>query len=168
MTPDALIYVMTAAVVVGALALLLQALMLVGVYKSTKATKEQVEVIAGHAESLVQSAQRTVEQTRKQINEVSTKAGEILDLSRKQLVRIDEVLGEATMRAKSQMDRVEMVLDDSVSRIHETANLIHDGILRPVREINGFVVGIRTALEYLVRGQRTTVADATHDDEMFI
>ena len=68
MTPDALIYVMTAAVVVGALALLLQALMLVGVYKSTKATKEQVEVIAGHAESLVQSAQRTVEQTRKQIN----------------------------------------------------------------------------------------------------
>ena len=159
---------MTAAVVVGALALLLQALMLVGVYKSTKATKEQVQVLAGHAESLVQSAQRTIEQTRKQINDVSTKAGEILDLSRKQLVRIDEVLGEATLRAKSQMDRVEMVLDDSISRVHETANLIHDGVLRPVREVNGFVVGIRAALEYFFQGQRTSVADATHDDEMFI
>jgi CBS-domain-containing membrane protein len=159
---------MTAAVVVAALALVVQALMLVGVYKSSKATKEQVQLIAGHAESLAQSVQRTVEQSRKQISEVSTKANEVLDLTRTQLVRIDEVLGEATSRARIQMDRVEMIVDDTVSRLHATANLIHDGILRPIREVNGFAVGIRTALEHLIRGRRPTVAQATHDEEMFI
>lgn len=168
MTPEALMYVMAAAVVVAALALLLQAVMLVGVYRSSKATKEQVGIIAGHVESLTQSAQRTVEQSRKQITEVTTKATEVLDLTRTQLVRIDEVLSEATARAKIQMDRVEMVLDDTISRLHETTTLVQNGILRPLREINGFVVGVRTALAHLLHGRRPTVEQATHDEEMFI
>lgn len=166
--PEPLIYVMAAAVIVSALALVVQALLLFGVYRSSMATKEHVTMIAGHAESLVQSAQRAVEQGRKQVSDVSTKAGEILDLTRTQLVRVDEVLAEATSRAKVQMDRVELVLDDTVNRLHETANVVHDGILRPLREINGLAVGVRAALEYLIRGRRTTVEQATHDDEMFI
>jgi hypothetical protein len=165
---EALLNVLIGAVIVAAVALVLQAFFLFGVYRSSMATKEQVTLIAGHVESLAASVQKTVEQSRKQITDVSTKANEVLDLTRKQLVRIDEVLGEATSRARIQMDRVELILDDTVSRLHETTNLVQDGILRPLREINGFAVGIRAALEYLIHGRRITVEQATHDDEMFI
>ena len=168
MSSDALLYVMAGAVVVSALALILQALMLVGVYKSSAALRETVTRMAGQVESVVESVQRSQEQTRKQISEVATKASEVLDLAHKQLVRIDDVLGDAVTRAKVQMDRVELILDDSIGKLQETTSLLHKGILRPVREINGLAAGIQAALGFLFRGQRLTVEQATHDEEMFI
>lgn len=168
MSPDALIYVMTGAVVVSAVALVIQAGLLFGVYKASKATRDQITVVAGHAESLLQSAQKALEQSRKQINDATTKGNEILDLTRKQLVRVDEVMAEATSRARIQMDRVEMVLDDTVSRLHATANMMHDGVMRPLREINAILAGVRTGLSFFFGGRRITVEQATHDEEMFI
>ncbi|RPI12024.1 MAG: hypothetical protein EHM65_06435 [Acidobacteriales bacterium] len=168
MSTDALLYVMAGAVVVSALALILQALMLVGVYKSTKALRETATRTAGQVESLVESLQRSQEQTRKQISEVATKAGEVLDLAHKQLIRIDDVLGDAVGRARIQMDRVELILDDSIGKLQETTALLQKGILRPVREINGVAAGVQAALSFLFRSQRMTVEQATHDEEMFI
>jgi hypothetical protein len=119
-------------------------------------------------ESFVVSTQRSLEQSRKQVSEVATKTGEVLDLTYKQLVRIDEVLGDATSRARIQMDRVELILDDTLSRLHETTALLNKGILRPIREINGVAAGVQAALASLFSGRRLTVERATHDDEMFI
>lgn len=166
--PAELINVLIAAVFVAAVAAVLQACFLYGAWRSTVAIKEQTRILADHAESLVTSAQRALEQSRKEIVEVTTKASDVLDLSHKHLLRIDEVLSDAAARAKVQMDRVELIVDDTVSRVHETVGLLQDGLLRPLREINGFAAGIRAALQQLVRGRRMTVEQATHDDEMFI
>jgi len=168
MNPDALVYVMAGAILISASALVLQACLFVGFYKSARATRDQVSVIAGHVESSAQSAQRTLEQSRKQISDVATKAGEVLDLAHQQLVRVDEVLGEATTRARIQMERVELILDDTIGKLEETAALLNKGILRPVREINAVAAGIQAGLSYLFSGKRLTVERATHDEEMFI
>jgi phage-related minor tail protein len=168
MSTDPLIYVMAAAAVVGAIALVMQALMLLGVYKSSKATHEQVTLISVRVESFFDSTGRAVEQSRKQLAEVTAKAGEVLDLTHKQLVRIDDFLGEVTSRAQVQMDRVELILDDTMSRLHETAVLLNKGVLRPIREVNAVAAGIQAALSALFRGQRLSVEQATHDEEMFI
>ena len=92
----------------------------------------------------------------------------MLDTTQKQLVRVDDVLGEATSRAKVQMERVELVLDDTISRVHGTVMELNNGILRPLRELNGLALGIRAAFQHLVRGGRPNVAQATSDEEMFI
>jgi len=168
MSPEALAYIVAAGTVVAALAIVMQAIMMVAVHKSTKAAKEQITIISGHVESLAEAAQKTLEQSRKQLSDVTGKANEVLSLTRTQLVRIDEVMNEATARAKVQMDRLELVLDDTISRLHETTAAIHSGVMRPLREINGVAAGLRAGLEYLLRGRRATVEQATHDEEMFI
>jgi hypothetical protein len=61
-----------------------------------------------------------------------------------------------------------MVIDDTMSRAHETVAMVHGGILRPLREIHGIAAGVRTAINHLARGGRPSVAQATHDEEMFI
>jgi hypothetical protein len=61
-----------------------------------------------------------------------------------------------------------MVVDDTVSRVHESVTAVHNGLLRPVREIQGIATGVRTAVEHFLRGGRPSVAQATQDDEMFI
>jgi hypothetical protein len=168
MNGEALLYVMASAVVVSAVALVLQALLLLGVYKASKATHQQVTVMSDRAASFFEATGRSIEQSRKQLTEVAVKTSSVLDLTQTQLTRIDEFLGEATLRARIQMDRVEMVLDDTVSGLYATAALLNKGILRPVREMNAVAAGVQAALASLFRGQRSSVERATHDEEMFI
>jgi len=168
MTPDALLYVMTGAVIVSAAALIFQAALLLGVYKQSKAIRSQVTIIAGHTESFLQSALLSLEQSRKQISAVAAKSSQVLDLAHKQLVRVDEVLGEATGRARIQMERVDLVLDDTVARMHEALALLTNGVIRPIREVTAVAAGVEAGLRYLFRSQRRTVERATSDEEMFI
>jgi hypothetical protein len=66
------------------------------------------------------------------------------------------------------MDRIEMVMDDTVDRFQETTTLLQNSVVRPLRQINALVAGLRATLSFLAGGRRTTVDEATHDEEMFI
>jgi len=168
MTQEALLYVMAAAVGIAALALLLQAGLLFVMNRSVKALKEQIAEMAPRIGSVAESAEKTLQESRKQIGDITARAGDILETTRAQLARTDAFLAEATTRARVQMDRLELVLDDSIGRIHETIALVNDGVLRPLRQINGIAVGVRSAIGYLLRGGRPNVSQATTDEEMFI
>jgi hypothetical protein len=168
MPAEALMNVITAAVVVSALALLLQTLMLFGMFRSVKALRQQVAEFLPKAQTFLANTEKSLADSRREIQEVTTKAGSVLDSTQKQLVRVDDLLGDATTRAKAQLERVELVLDDSVGRIHRTVVELNEGILRPLREINGLAIGLRVAFQTLLRGGRPNVAQATSDEEMFI
>jgi hypothetical protein len=168
MDQTTLLYVMTAFVIIAAVALSIQAGMLVAVNKKTKDLQDKITPLVPQVESLVETTKATVELSRKQIAEITSRANDVLDSTKNQLAMVEEVLSDATARARVQMDRVELVLDDTLSRAHETVALLHSGIMRPLREINGVTAGIRAALAFLSRGDRPSVAQATSDEEMFI
>ena len=163
-----LLYVMTAFVIISAIALCIQAGMLAAMYQTTRALQQKIDPLVPKVESLVERANSTVEQSGKQITEITTRANDILDSTKRQLAIVEEVVGDAAARAKVQMERVELVLDDTLSRAHETVAVVHDGIMRPLREVNGIAAGVRAALSSLARGNRPTVDQATSDEEMFI
>ncbi|MGB6941596.1 MAG: hypothetical protein WBE37_04240 [Bryobacteraceae bacterium] len=163
-----LLYVMTAFVIISAIALCIQAGMLAAMYRTTRALQQKIDPLVPKVESLVERANSTVEQSGKQITEITTRANDILDSTKRQLAIVEEVVGDAAARAKVQMERVELVLDDTLSRAHETVSVVHDGIMRPLREVNGIAAGVRAALNSLARGNRPTVDQATSDEEMFI
>ncbi len=168
MDPNALLYVMTAFVIIAAIALCIQAGMLAAMYRTTKAMQMQIQPLVPKVESLVETTKTTVEQSRKQIVDVTTRANEILDSTKRQLAMVEDVVSDASARAKVQLERVELVLDDTLNRAHETVATVHDGIMRPLREINGIAAGIKTALAYMARGNRPSPDQATSDEEMFI
>ncbi len=164
----ALLSIIAAFVFIAAVALCIQAGFLFGLYRSAKALEQKLVPLIPRVESLVDATRTTVDQSRKQIIDITTKTNEILDSTRSQLAKVEDVVTDATQRAKIQMERVELVLDDTMSRAHETVAVVHNGIMRPLREINAVAIGIRTAVAYLARGNRTSVAQATSDEEMFI
>ena len=57
---------------------------------------------------------------------------------------------------------------DTVEKVQETTAAVQHTILKPVREVNGVVSGVRAAISVLARGNRASVDHATHDEEMFI
>lgn len=164
----ALLYVLTAFVIISAIALCIQAGALFMMYKQTKSIQSMVQPLIPKVEALVESAKTTVDQSKTQIADVTERVNEILDSTKHQLAMVEEVVTDATARAKVQLERVEMVLDDTVSRAHETMAIVQGGIMRPLREINGIAAGLRTAIGFLARGNRPSVDRATTDEEMFI
>lgn len=168
MNQDLLLIVLTVFVALAAVSQLLQLFALLALKKHAQALQAQVAAFTPRAEALLQSAQQTIEQSRKQIGEVTAKANEVLDSTRYQLGQVESMITDVAARVKSQAERAEMVLDDTLGRVHETVALLHRGVIRPLKEINGVSVGVRAAIQYMLKGGRPTVAQATHDEEMFI
>jgi septal ring factor EnvC (AmiA/AmiB activator) len=169
-------------VAISAIALLIQAAMLAGMFmvfrelrtkvlplvpEVQKALPEVRKVITT-VQATLAGVQATVGVLEKRIEAISASSVEMVNTSKERLAKIDELLTDATTRARAQMDRAEMVLDDTMGRVTETVSVVQRGVIRPIREVHGVVNGIRTALQYLGRGGRPTVDHATSDEEMFI
>jgi len=167
MDQQTLLNVMTAFVIIAALALLIQAAMLFGIYKASRGMQENVQRLMPKIEGVLETSRQTIADSRKQIADITSKTSEILDTTRQQVHRIDEFLNDATARARVQMDRAEMVLDDAMVRTQRTVAVVEGGILKPIVQIQGVAAGIKTALTFLMRG-RPNPEDAHSDEEMFI
>ena len=168
MDNQTLLHILTAFVALGGLSLLLQAVYMFWVYKEMRILRERVTEAMPKVEALVESSEKAVTESKQRILEVTAKANEILDSAKRQIAKVEEVVNDASTRAKAQMDRAEMVLEDAMTRAHDTVATVHGGIMRPIREIHGIAAGVRAALAHLAAGNRTNVAQATQDEEMFI
>lgn len=167
MDQQTLLAVMTVFVCVSAAALLIQAGLLFGIYKSARGLQENVQRLSPKIDALLVTSRQTIEDSRQQIADITAKTGEILDITRKQVDRVDEILEDATSRARVQMDRAELVLDDAMGRVQRTVAAVEGGIVKPLLQIQGVAAGIRTAIAFLLRG-RFNPANAHADEEMFI
>ena len=159
---------LTIFVSVSAVALLIQAGLLFGIYKTSRSLSDNVQRLMPKMNSLLDTSRTTVEESRKQIADISTRTNEILDIGRRQMVRLDDVLEDASTRARVQFDRVEMVLDDTMGRVQDTVAIMHSGVLKPLKEVQGVASGLRAAFFFLLRGRRPNPSSATVDEEMFI
>ena len=168
MNQDTLLLLLTIFVSVAAIALVIQAGMLFGLYRATKAIQERVSVLTPKAESLMARAEKTLEESKGHIFEVTSRANEILTLTHTQAKRVDEFMADAHGRAKVQMDRLELVMDDTMGKVQSTVNIVQSGVVRPIREIGGIATGVRAAIQHLVQHSRPSPAQATQDEEMFI
>ncbi len=174
--------IQTIFVIVAAVALLIQAVMLVviGLVASRLVSKimpliPEVQNILGLTRRTIATVETHLDKAGAHIDKIGEKVEHIgatsvslLDMTKEQLTKVDGLLTDATVRARSQMDRAELVIDDSMSRIHHTVSVMNSAVLRPVREIHGVLSGFRATLAHLTRSGRPTVDHVTSDEEMFI
>ena len=172
---EPLLIVLTVFVFVSAIALVIQAGLLFGIYKAARTLQQQTTSVLPQVQSVLGKAEATLDESRKTIaeittkaNEITTKANDLMDMGKAQMVKLDGVITDASQRAKVQLERAELVVDDTMTRVHQSVTAVHNGIVRPVKEIQAIAAGISTAIQHFLRGGRPSVAQATHDDEMFI
>lgn len=168
MDQQTLLIILTIFVAVAAIALLIQMGTLLGLFLVAKKLQTQVSGIWPEIESIIGVTRRTAESVEKQVEKIGVTSSEILTVTRQQVTKIDALLNDTTTRAKVQIERAEMVLDDTMGRAQETVSIVQRTVLRPIREINGLMAGLRTSIAYLGKSSRPTVDHATSDEEMFI
>jgi hypothetical protein len=155
-------------VALAALALLGQAVALIGLLFIARDIRNKTTALWPEIEHIVAVSKRSADRIETHITRIGATSVAILDVTKQQLIKVDELLSDASTRARVQMERAEMVLDDTMTRVQETVSIVQRGVLRPVREVHGILSGFRTALAHLGRGGRPTVDHATSDEEMFI
>ncbi|HEX4167088.1 MAG TPA: hypothetical protein VHZ55_16610 [Bryobacteraceae bacterium] len=159
---------LTIFVAVAAIALLIQAIALVGMFLVARDVKAKVFELWPQISEIVGIAKKTAAGAEKHVDKIGVTSAGILELTKQQVLKVDELLNDASTRAKVQMERAEMVLDDTMTRVQSTVSVVQRGVIRPIREVHGLVSGVRTAVQYFGRASRSTVDHATSDEEMFI
>jgi len=158
---------MAGAVTVSAVALIIQAILLFQTYKATESVRDRVITLMPKVEALIDTSRAAVDEGRAGIAEIREKSNLILDTGQKQMQSLQAILGDAQERSRRQFEHMEFLVNDTLDRVEETVALVHKGVLKPIRGINGLAAGIAAALRYFVRG-RPHPERVTVDEEMFI
>jgi len=168
MADSTLLIVLTVFVALCALSQLGQFVTLFGLYRKVKSIHEEARPLLGKAEATLESAKLTIDDTRKQVNEISTRTNQILDSAQAQLTKIDSVVTDASQRALVQLERVDLVVGDTVERVQGLVNTTQEGLMKPIREVSALVAGVKGGFGFLFKSRKPSVAAATQDEEMFI
>ena len=159
---------MTVFVIIAAVALIIQAAMLAGIYKASRGLQENVQRLTAQDRRACSKPRARPSRTAVSRSPISPpRPARFWRLRASKCTAIDEFLDDAAARARVQMDRAEMVLDDAMVRTQRTVAVVEGGILKPIMQIQGVAAGIKTALTFLLRG-RPNPEDAHSDEEMFI
>ena len=168
MDQQTLLILMTVFVGLAALAMLIQAATLLGLFLVAREIKAKLLPLITPAMGILDISKRTLSNVEGHVDRIGVQSGAILDVTKQQLAKVDDLLTDASTRAKVQMERAEMVIDDTMTRVQQTVSVVQSGVIRPVREIQGVYAGFRTAISHLGKAGRSTVDHATSDEEMFI
>jgi methyl-accepting chemotaxis protein len=167
-TSETTFLLMAIAVAVSSVSLLMSAFASVGLFRAVKRIEEKIEPLIPEAMSTLKEARATIAETSSQVRDISERSRAVLEETQAQLGHFNAARHEVTERLRIQAERAELVLEDSLSRVQEVVQTLHSGVMRPVREVTGVMTGIRTAVSAYLGGRRPSVAQATHDEEMFI
>src|SRR5207248_7537551 len=94
---------------------------------------------------------------------------EIAASARDQFRRVETMVAETGEALHVQIDRLDQASRDVVTRINETAEIVQDSVITPVREISALTKGIMRGFElFFGKRNRSTVDQAHQDEELFI
>src|SRR6266478_1151293 len=156
---------LTLFVALTALAVITQAGVLVGIYIMSKRLSEQIERFMKETREMISPMKSITENLRS----ASANLVEIGLSAREQFRRVEAMVTDTGEALHIQLDRFDRVSQNVVERINETAEIVQDSVVRPVREIAALAKGLTRGFEtFLFRRGRSTVDQAHQDEELFI
>ncbi len=163
----------TIALILVALAVLMQAGAMLGIFLALHKVPEQIESVRADVKQrldpLAQSALEIVNNSREPLRTITCNLAEISQILRNRTSTADEVAAELLEKSRSQIVHVDRVVTDLVDRVENTAEAVQKGVLAPIQEVSAVVKGVRSGLEFLFSRRRVTnVSEATQDEQLFI
>jgi hypothetical protein len=155
-----------------AVAVLIQAGMLIGMYLAMRKSTARMESLAQEVKTKVlptaETAQAMLSELRPKIETVMANASESSTVIRAQLQRIDAALNDILDRTRLQVIRADELLTRTMDKVENTTEIVHKTVVSPVRQISGIFQGVTTGLEFLIGAKRRRDASGVQQDEMFI
>lgn len=152
----------------AALCALVAAIAALGIAAGLKKLQARVQTTIDRAEPIIDTARRIADDSAPKLAVITTDAADVVKMARDQTERISEMLKDFSERAKVQVARIDGTIDNTIDQVQYAGEAVRGAVLRPVREVNGLLSGIKTAVSVYAQGRRASVDHATQDEEMFI
>jgi len=164
---------LTVALVLVAIAVLMQAGAMLGIWLAIRKVPEQVEGVRSDVKQrldpLTQSALEIINNSREPLRTITANVAEISQILRDRTSSADQVAAELLEKSRSQIVRVDRMVSELVEKVETTADTVQKGVLAPIQEVSAVVKGVRSGLEFLFSRRRVTnVSEATQDEQLFI
>lgn len=156
---------LTIFVALTAIAVFLQAGVLIAIYLVTKRTSEQLDRFTRDARELM-VPMRSIADNMKTVSEDLIELG----LSAKeQFRRVEGIITDAGQSLQVQIDRFDRVSKNVAERIDETAEVVQDSIISPFRDVSAFAKGLTRGVQFFFnRRTRHSEDSVREDEELFI
>jgi hypothetical protein len=155
---------LTLFVVLTAVAIITQAGVLLGMYFMSKRLSEQVERFMKETREMMVPIRSIAENLRT----ASANLVEIGLSARDQFRRVEAMVTDTGEALHVQLERFDRVSQNVMDRINETAEIVQDSVVRPVREVAAVAKGLSRGFGSFFFGRRSTVDQARQDEELFI
>jgi methyl-accepting chemotaxis protein len=159
-------------IVVTALAVVLQALVLLGMFLALRKTSAKVESLAEEVKTKVLP---TAELAHSMMTELRPKIVNVVDnvsvsttMLRTQLERVDATLTDIVDRTRLQVIRADEFVTTTMDKIEETRETVQRTVVSPVRHISGLMHGVTAGVEAFFSRRRGRSSGNVPQDEMFI
>jgi uncharacterized protein YoxC len=154
---------------VAALALVMQTIILLGIYlgvsKGTKSIKGDFEDMRSSIMPTVDKARDLVEKTRTLVDRVSpqiesatTDFAELAHLLRAQAAEVEAALEQILERVSAQTGRIDQMFTGTLDVVDKAGGFLTHAVEKPVRQISGLVAALKAIVESL------RSSEGHHDD----
>lgn len=161
-------------IAVTAVAVVIQAGILVGLYVAVRKSTAKMEALADQVTSKALPTMETVQsmlvEMRPKLDVMTVNLSESSTLVRNQLARFDATLTDALDRTRLQVIRADELLNRTMDKVEETSDAVHRTVISPLRQVNGLVSAISTGVEVFLGQRRRHPKNGAGvpQDEMFI
>ncbi len=159
-------------IAVTALAVLLQAGILAGMYVAMRKTSAKVESLADEVKNKVlptaELAHSMMSDLRPKIENVVDNVSVSTTVLRAQMERVDATLTDIVDRTRLQVIRADEFVTSTMDKLEETREAVQRTVVSPVRHLSGLMHGVGAGLEAFFSRRRGPGAVPASQDEMFI
>ena len=163
-------------VVVTALAIVVQAVVLIALFIQLRRTAAQVEKTVADFNAkvtpLVSRVQFLVEDLAPRVSGIVADSSEIVRLARGEAQKVDRVLSEALERLRMQLIHVDHILTGAMEAVEEAGSQLRQSVWGPVMKATAMVRGVQAGIDFFRNSrQRREPVEASveqQDEGMFI
>lgn len=164
-------------IIVAAVAIVLQAGILIALYAAFKKTSARVESLAARIESVtgdvqtrvlpaIDNVQSLIATTRPHIETIVANLSETTTTVKGQVERLSTTVDDIVDRTRLQVIRADELIGRTMDRVEETTEVVQRTVVSPVRVASGFLQGIGVGLGTFFR--RGRIPRNGSSEEMFI
>lgn len=139
-------------VIVTALAVLLQAVILVAIFLHIRRTAARIEQaiteINTRVAPILSRVQILVEDISPRISGIVADASELTRMARGQAQKVDRILSETLERVRMQLIHIDQILTGAMETVEEAGTRLRETVLGPVMKATALIRGIQVGLEF--------------------
>ncbi len=165
---------LTLFVAITSTAVVLQMLILGGMFFAMRKTSARMEALAGEVRTkalpAIEQAHAMLSEIRPQVNDILGNLSHSTNLVRGHMTRLDATVNDALDRTRLQVIRTDELISRTLDKVEDATEAVQNTVMSPVRQFSGIMHGISTGLSFLLGGRQRNEREnvGVPQDEMFI